>query len=241
MQHPVDAADFDRAVRTVDRMLQGASAATATLYRLADQPALEAFAHGLLPDGRLVMVLSGADGMAGSADARIDLELQAPEPELRIVAASAHMLVRLGFVASDELQGLPESVAEAASLPGVGVAVATVETVLVHDPVGVSRITAADLRDAQQSVHETQDLAWGIDRGGLASIALEILTGLRPGRVLSARPLPGHCGGATGRAFVVDADAERVTTMLVGSGSATVIDVPAAELIAAGDLAQAAR
>lgn len=202
--------------RIAAELLRGAGAASVTLYRRDEQPTLEAYAHCMHEDGSLLLACAPAAQQAGDAveDVRIDFFLEAPEAEVRILAASAHMLASLEWVSVDDLaDDWPEALQDAAAAPGVRLAVIRAESMLIHDAAGVSRLELSAVLESAPQIDVGVHLP---ARREAATIALEVMTGLRPGAVLSSASLPARFAHLTGRAFIVDASPSTLTLMHIG-------------------------
>ncbi|WP_293696259.1 hypothetical protein [uncultured Agrococcus sp.] len=232
----------ERAERIAQQLLSGGGAGSVTAYRLEGQPTLDAIAHGVASDGSLVIaaIVERDTPVIAPApvDVRLDVTKEAPELDVRIVAASAHLLGTLRWLppldASDAaaVDRFPEHIAEIAMAPGGRVAVLHATSALVHESAGVTRVSvqracegvrAASHDRTLEQAQAMLDLARATDRDQLSLIADGVIGGYRRGRVLTEKPTAGVCTAALGKTFVIDVDAHGLTLMHIGEQQTTVV------------------
>lgn len=232
----------ERAERIAQQLLSGGGAGSVTAYRLEGQPALGAIAHGVASDGSLVIAaIAEPDSpiiAAAPVDVRLDVTKEAPELDVRIVAASAHLLGTLRWLphleASDAaaIDRFPGHIAEIALAPGGRAGILHATSVLVHESAGVTRVSvqracegalAASHDSTLQHVTAMLDLARATDRNQLSLIADAVIGGYRRGRVLAEKPTMGVCTAALGKTFVIDVDEYGLTLMHIGERRTTVV------------------
>ncbi|HIY67326.1 MAG TPA: hypothetical protein H9830_13745 [Candidatus Agrococcus pullicola] len=232
----------ERAERIAQRLLSGSGAGVVTAYRLEGQPMLDAIAHGVASDGSLVVAAVARPDSeifaVAPVDVRLDITMEAPELDVRVVAASLHLLGSLRWLPRFEpsdaaaIDRLPEHIAEIALAPGGRVGVVHATSALVHESAGVTRVgvrRAAEgvLATSRDRVHEQipamLDLARSTDRDRLSVLADAVIGGYRNGRVLLERPTVGACAAAVGKTFVIDVDTDGLTLMHIGEKQTTVV------------------
>lgn len=233
-----------RAVSVARRLLQGSGRASLLAYRESPQLALSVLAHELLPDGRLIVAVSdgGATGADGEViDVRMDIEKDAPEPDLRIRAASMHALGALSWL-DGEVVGLRGLVADLQGIAGVRLATVRTPRLLLHDCAGVTPIGWEEVADgggvrATPGLFEELDAAEavaGLPAAVRVGIVEAVVSGRREGEVLARLEFPAACPEAFGTVRCVDVDAHGVSLMHFRSSGATTVFVPFAD--AAADL-----
>ncbi|WP_243856509.1 MULTISPECIES: hypothetical protein [Actinomyces] len=233
--------------RMARRLLAGAGAADITAYRHAGGQPL-AVMHALDEDGRVIIAACPSadhplsDALDGEVvEVRLDVTLEAAEPSLRVTSATAHLLGLLTWLDADEtalvlagetagchcpitgedpLDGLGSLAGE----PGGRLGVITAERVMVHDAMGVSGHTLAevvaadsapsllwndlDSASAQEEVRELGDAA-------LTLVCESVVKGRLPGVLCSHRPADGLCPSLHGRVVCADVAPDGVTLMHV--------------------------
>ncbi|WP_233542710.1 hypothetical protein [Kocuria tytonis] len=233
------------------RMLAGAGRASVVAYRVPGQPVLSAVAHGLTRRGELVLAATVDPAIVPEdalvtgepVDVRMDITKVAPEPDVRIVAASAHLLARLEWLDPLDAELLvgtgevPELLAGVAAAPGGRLAVLDAPRVLLHDGSGVTpldyggilthHLRGAGSGDLAQDVEAAGfDAVMDVDRLDLASVCDAAEQGWIPAHLLTQKPSAGGCAHTTGRDFVVDVDATGVTVLRYGARLTSVYFVP---------------
>ncbi|MFT3889504.1 MAG: hypothetical protein QM713_15270 [Arachnia sp.] len=217
-----------RAVSLALRMLHGAGAAALYAYRLDES--IEFLAHGLLPNGSLV-VAAAPEGMLGTlapgfeVEVRMDVLKQTPDPAVSIVAASAHLLGSLSWAARKETANLvaagtlPELVEATLSLPGARLGFVEVERLVLHDLAGAT-VIPLDALTRPFAVIEDEHAAFGAvaryDQEALKDLCWAVMVDAVPGMVVSKGPLPHVCEHTADKVFCVDVDPNGVTVMIVG-------------------------
>lgn len=228
-----------RALSVASRLLAGAGRAEVLAFRAQPQRTFPVLAHALLPDGSFVVAVSaGADVRSASLDVRLDIGKDAPEPTLRIRAATLHALGHLVWmdagVGEPESLQLPTLLGELADVPGVRLARIDFAKVLLHDCAGVTALPWGELQQeaprnpfplgadeltAAEAVSAMTTAQW-------VEVVQAVLTGRRPGVELSRIELGAVCSHNTGSVRCVDVDTTGVTVMHFGSTGAATIYVP---------------
>lgn len=233
------------------RMLSGAGQASVVAYRLDGQPTLASVAHGLTRRGELVVATTadsaevGADALTPGEpmDVRVDITKVAPEPDVRIVAASMHLLAGLEWLHpldAELLRGtgeLPELVAAVAGAPGGRLAVLDAARVVLHDGAGATPLTLTRLQQhgrdsavgsgqARELESAALDAVTGVDRLDLAALCDAAEQGWIPAHLLTRKPSLGGCRHTLERDFVVDVDRTGVTVLRHGAEETSVYFVP---------------
>lgn len=238
----------ERVVSLAHRMLAGAGRANVVAYRLEGQPTLPCLAHGFMPDGRLVMAAAPhPDAVALSpagqtVDVRVDIAKFAPDPSVRIVAASAHFLAGLEWLTpgeTDELLTageLPDLVAAVADTASGRLAIVSTSRVVVHDGSGATPLSLDQVwafgRELGASVDAVDteavalDAAVSVDPFDLAGMCDAAENGWIPAHLLTRKPSGGGCAHTRNRDFVVDVDRTGVTVLREGSTATSVYFVP---------------
>lgn len=214
------------------RLVRGSGSASLVAYRHDAQRSVKMLSHGVTTDGRLVMVGLAdelPDPDEGGFDARVDLTREATVPEVRILAATAHLLgwfVPLDADVIDEhlAEGnFPENIAAIAHAPGVVVGFMQARRMLLHQGSGVVPLDLESLLDGDEGAYpigydelEAYDtVASSLD---LQHLHAAVTSGEVPGRILSSRPTPE--GAPTdGRVHCVDVDAYGITLMRVADAT----------------------
>lgn len=231
-----------RAERISSRLLGGAGTASLTAYRLDGQPSLASLSHGVADDGTLVVaaVEPRNSEMFGATPlvVRLDITREAPELEVRIVAATVHLLGSLRWMDdswhhdASMIERLPEHVAEIALAPGGRLGVVNSASLLVHEAAGVTRVQVVKAIEGALSLTGDRlsaeapallDLAMTTDRDRLSLLVDAVIGGYRRGYVLSEKSTAALCGGVLGKTFVVDVDAAGITLLHVGQTKTTVV------------------
>lgn len=238
----------ERVVSLAHRMLAGAGRANVVAYRLEGQPTLPCLAHGFMPDGRLVMAAAPhPDAVAltpagRTVDVRVDIAKFAPDPSVRIVAASAHFLAGLEWLTpgeTDELLTageLPDLVAAVADTASGRLAIVSTSRVVVHDGSGATPLSLDQVwafgRELGASVDAVDteavalDAAVSADPFDLAGMCDAAENGWIPAHLLTRKPSGGGCAHTRNRDFVVDVDRTGVTVLREGSTATSVYFVP---------------
>ena len=238
----------ERVVSLAHRMLAGAGRANVVAYRLEGQPTLPCLAHGFMPNGRMVMAAAPHPDVAAltpagqTVDVRVDIAKFAPDPSVRIVAASAHFLAGLEWLTpgeTDELLmtgELPELVAAVADTASGRLAIVSTARVVVHDgsgatPLSVDQVRAfgRELGDSIAAVNTEAvalDAAVSVDPIDLAGMCDAAENGWIPAHLLTRKPSSGGCAHTRNRDFVVDVDLTGVTVLREGSTATSVYFVP---------------
>lgn len=203
------------AMNLAARMLAGAGVAALTAYRTPGQRTIEAAQHGLDAAGQLhIMCAAGERFDAPTTDVRIDIHLAAPEFDVRITAASAHILgtVRWGASNGAWVEGIVE-----------------LDTIHVHHigtpqsfSLAVVAPVALGLGEADVDRVGAHDIAAAED---LSLVALVASAGLLPGEVGAAQPLHG-CHHLHMRTFLADVSSVGVTLIHTGSRTQQALFVP---------------
>ena len=218
----------DRARSLVMRMLAGAAAASLYAYRMDE--ALETVAHGLTPDGSLVVAAAPTDLLstvpAGFAvDVRLDLIKQSPDPMVSLVAASTHLLGTLVWaqraetVAHIEAGTLPPLVETMLTVPGARLGFVEVEKMVLHDLTGATPIPLEALEGPAPLIEDPYaafDLVARNDNTTLKDLCWAVMVGTVPGFAIQKAPLPHVCSHTADQVFCVDVDPTGITVMLVG-------------------------
>ncbi|GAB3814157.1 hypothetical protein GCM10028820_09650 [Tessaracoccus terricola] len=232
-----------RAVSVASRLLGGSGRAELFVFRAEPQYSIEVLAHGTLPDGTFVVAAAGGGHDAGgdeALDVRLDVEKDAPEPALRIRAATMHALGRLRWVdeeylARPEVSGhLPGMVAALAGKPGVRIGAVDVVRVLLHDCAGIIPLTWRELREEGLSAPFPQfmdelsgaEAVSALTAAQWVEIIQSVLTGRIPGEELTRWDLPTVCSHTIGTVRCVDVDSTGVTVMHFTAMEATTVYVP---------------
>lgn len=236
----------ERAISLAHRMLTGAGTASVVAYRMAGQPVLEALAHGMTERGEILVagVPSGdpaQDELMRTGRVlriRMDISKLAPEPRVRILAASAHMLGTLewldGARAADALSDatVPGTVRAVAQSPRGVLGIVRTERVVLHDGNGVTGIdhehlvshcSAAPLEELESL---GLDVALGVDPVDLAALCDAVTQGWVPAHLLSEKPTAGGCHHTANRDYVVDVDTAGLTVLRNGADRVSVYFVP---------------
>lgn len=241
----------ERAVSLAHRMLSGAGQASVVAYRLEGRPALASVAHGLTRHGELVVATTVGPAEVGAEvlvpgepmDVRVDITKVAPEPDVRIVAASMHLLASLEWLHpldAELLRGtgeLPDLVAAVAGAPGGRLAVLDTARVVLHDGTGATPLAFAHLqqhgRDGAVAPGQMQELesaaldaVTDVDRLDLAALCDAAERGWIPAHLLTRKPSLGGCQHTLSRDFVVDVDRTGVTVLRHGAEETSVYFVP---------------
>lgn len=233
--------------RMARRLLAGAGAAEVTAYRHAGAQPL-AVMHALDEDGRVIVAACPgaghplADALDGEVvEVRLDVTLEAAEPSLRVTSATAHLLGLLtwldeeetALVLAGETAGCHCPITGEDPLEGLGVlagarggrlGIVTAERVMVHDAMGVSGHTLAEVVEAddapallwndldsvsaQEEVRELGDAA-------LTLLCDSVVQGRLAGVLCSHRPADGLCPSLYGRVLCADVAPDGVTLMHV--------------------------
>lgn len=220
------------------RLLQGSGSASLVAYRHDAQRSVKMLTHGVTNDGRVVMAALAdelPDPDEGGFDVRVDLTREATVPEVRILAATAHLLG--WFVPLDpELvaehaaeDNLPESVRAIAAAPGVIVGFLQARRMLLHQGCGVVPLDLDELLNHDAAAYPTgydeleayDTVASSVD---LSDLHAAVIAGELPGRILSSRPTP-EGSHTCGRVHLVDVDTHGMTLMRVAQ-TTTVLFVP---------------
>lgn len=247
-----------RALSIARRLLAGAGRAEFVAYRLEGQPTLDLLVHGCSSAGDLVIAANlGADdasdelGATTAVDIRLDLALESREVDVRVIAATAHLLGTLEWRRLDDdgasLDGamLPGRIAELAQLAGWRLGVVEAAGMILHDGAGASSFGIAEVlgssggleaellgpeveavADRLAAEFTQSDLAWAVEavRGGWL-----------PGTVLSTRPPAPACSGLHDRVFWVDVDRTTITLMRTGTHDTVVVALPIPPGASGGD------
>ena len=242
----------ERAVSLAHRMLAGSGQASVVAYRLDEQPVLNSVAHGFTRGGELVVaaVVDPAEvgeelGVTGEPlEVRVDITKVAPEPNVRIVAASAHLLASLEWLHpldAELLAGtgeLPEIVAAVAAAPNGRLGVLDVARVVLHDGAGVTPLTFGQLLDHRhgavgdpaEAVVNTEaaglDVVTGVDRTDLAVMCDAAEQGWMTAHMLTQKPSLSGCAHTTNKDFVVDVDLTGVTVLRHAAQLTSVYFIP---------------
>ena len=237
----------ERVVSLAHRMLAGAGRANVVAYRLEGQPTLPCLAHGFMPDGRMVMAAAPRPDVAAltpageTVDVRVDIAKFAPDPSVRIVAASAHFLAGLEWLTpgeTDELLTagvLPDLVAAVADTAYGRLAIVSTARVVVHDgsgatPLSVDQVWAFGRELEESAAVNTEavalDTAVSVDPFDLAGMCDAVENGWIPAHLLTRKPSSGGCDHTRNRDFVVDVDLTGVTVLREGSSAISVYFVP---------------
>lgn len=223
----------DRAASTAHRLLSGVGAASLVAYRHDPESSLDVLAHGLTADGHLLIALR-ADSVpavltADRTQVRFDVRREATEAQVRIVAATAHLLGQVTWIGDsvrqEALAGgiLPDAVAMVADAPGTLLGLIRCERVLLHDASGVTPFPYADLvaQERPQAFPTTleeidaQEVLSRLGDTELRALCSAVVDGPLAGCVLSERPTRPGCDSTLGRVFCVDVDALGVNLMHV--------------------------
>ncbi len=223
------------------RLMSGAGCASLLAYRLAPDEFCSSVAHGLTQSGQFVVaahldphdpVSSAPDGQP--IDVRVDLLKESPEPAVRLVAATVHLLGELTWLDPDEafvmmVQGdLPAQVAEIAE-SGMGrVGVIETDRVVLRDSLGVTPIDFDSLIRADRCPSRTDaaypgpedewdayDLVASVNEAFLRQICLAVDAASIAGTICWRKPTTHSCGHTLGHVFLADVDRSGVTLMSV--------------------------
>ncbi len=235
------------------RLLAGCGAAAILSYHDDPPIALNAVAHGLTRGGEIAIAAAGDaallqpnPGEASTSDVRFDIVKEAPDFEVRILAASAHMLGTLTWLTRVEIDAalaagnLPLRVAEMARVPGARVATLVTDRILLHDAAGVRPWAAPVVLRAGDDSRRPAPLDALAELMVIESVSMRpgdvwgqlheaVVHGELPGVVLARRPTQGPCGHVRGRTFCVDIDSTGVVLMKVGAVETTTafLELPA--------------
>ncbi|MDF1488319.1 hypothetical protein [Tessaracoccus caeni] len=239
---PATVASDERAGSLTRRMLSGAAAASLYAYRLDES--ITFLAHGMTPDG--VLVVAGVpDGMLRVAspgfgiDVRMDLIKQSPDPAVSLVAASVHLLGQLSWATPSEVEAqiaggaLPELVEAMIEVPGARLGFVDIERALLHDMNGATVIAPEAISYAPPVIEDefaAFDAIAAYSQARLKDLCWAVMVGAVPGQVVSKPPLPGICPHTADAVFCVDVDPSGVTVMFIGRAETLVVhacfDVP---------------
>ena len=229
---------LDRAGAQAHRLVRGTGLASLVAYRLDPNRAVEVLAHGLTQDGTLVVGLVEGFLPEGSHEVRLDVRREADEAQVRITAASLHLLGVLHWLTPEESERLlddsrlPETMSLLAGAPGVRWARVATERLVLHDASGVTPF------DYQRAIVEravfpaiaqelaAHDIVSRVGESALRAICQAVVAGTLPGVVQSDRPSANSCGHAVDRIFCVDVDGLGVNLMQVGRERTSVVFVP---------------
>lgn len=208
------------------RLLGGAGAASLDAYRLTET--LQCVAHGMTEDGVLVIAArpEGLLAQAVTADIRLDVVKQAPDPLISIVGCSLHLLGGLTWADGDLLADLPAAVADMLEFPGVRIGVIDIDRAVLHDLTGATPLPADELFYEPSLVDDEYagyEIVASQGQGVLKDLCWAVMVGEVPGIVVSKAPLRAACSHTRGQVFCVDVDAGGVTLMLVGRDETLIV------------------
>lgn len=223
------------------RLMSGAGSASLLAFRLAPEDPCSGLAHGLTTSGQFVVAAyrdpeaaatTAADGQP--IEVRVDLVKGSPEPSVRLVTATVHLVGTLTWLDPDEaflmlVQGdLPPRVGEIAENPDGRVGVVEAGRVVLRDSLGVTPIDLDTLIQADHcpracdAVYPDADQEWdaydltaSVDQMYLRRICHAVDDGSIAGAVCWRRPSTHYCEHTIGRVFLADIDRTGVTLMSV--------------------------
>lgn len=223
------------------RLMSGAGCASLLAYRLSPDEFCSSVAHGLTQSGQFVVAAhtDPADAVASAPDGqpidvRVDLLKESPEPAVRLVAATVHLLGELTWLEPDEaflmlVQGdLPAQVAEIAENEGGRVGVIETDRVVLRDSLGVTPIDFGSLVRADHRPQTTDaaypnsedewdayDLVASVDEAFLRQICFAVDEAAIAGTICWRKPTTFTCEHTLGRVFLADVDRTGVTLMSI--------------------------
>ena len=254
---------LNRAGAQAHRLVSGTGVASLVAYRLDPDRAVDVLAHGVTRDGTLVVALVGGQLPEGTHEVRMDVRREADEAQVRITAASLHLLGELSWLDAEEAEALvadprlPVTAALLADSPTVQWARVTSERLVLHDASGVTAFTYGEVSAARATFPQADqeldahDVVTGAGQPALAAICRAVTDGRLPGVVQSDRPSAASPGHALDHVFCVDVDGLGVNLMQVGQERTSVVFAPfpttvdhldalAAQVSVLAELAQAA-
>lgn len=246
--------------RMARRLLSGAGCATLTAYRLEAGAPSQLVLHALDLTGRLVVAAHPAPDRPLSVapcgdpiEVRLDIALEAAEPGLRITTATVHLLGVLTWLDDEErsvvLSGSVAGchcpitgedpltdLAELAGSPGGRLGVVEVGRIMVHDAMGVSGHSVAEVLDpdaegvkpllwSSMETFNAQDEVKALGEGALEVLCDGVEQGSVPGIVCSRRSSEGLCSALWGRVLCVDVSPHAVTLLRLRRESTDTLQV----------------
>lgn len=221
--------------------MSGAGCVSLLAYRLSPDEFCSSAAHGLTQSGQFI-IAAHADSRdpitsapAGRPiDVRVDLLKESPEPAVRLVAATVHLLGQLTWLDPDEtflmlVEGaLPPQVAEIAENDAGRVGVIQTDRVVLRDSLGVTPIDFSSLVRADRRPRMTDaaypnaedewdayDLVASVDEAFLRQICCAVDEAAIAGTICWRKPTTIACEHTLGRVFLADVDRTGVTLMSV--------------------------
>lgn len=239
-----------RALSLVHRLLAGSGRASLLAYRSEPQLSLDSLVHGLTASGQLLV--GGHLGEQSellaehSIEIRMDIEKQAPVWEVRITAATIHLLGQLRWLSPQEADDylfegmLPEQLASIATEATGRLGIISTDRVLLHDSCGVSpvdfgvvaerhieyiagRLELAPFPCPAQEV-DAQFVLSSHQPDQLLPLFEAVAQSRLPGAVWSRPAAAEACPHVAERVFCADVDSTGVTLMhLSATGTRTVV------------------
>lgn len=243
------------------RLLRGSGKAELAAYRLAQPLEFQVGAHQMADDGRLFVAIPLTEDLVGThryMDVRFTVEKQAPDPQIRVVSASLHLLGKATWLMEEEKQKLTESgilgdrICEISKFGHL--ARIDFDRALLHDCCGVTPFAASAIasehidhdaeRDDKLFCDLQDDLFMHPELEITAAEAVSRSGVLNNHTIFDAMILGDISGAFITRQFVtdpnayslgticLDVDRTGLTLMVVEGGKATTVFLPFAQPIA---------
>ncbi len=229
-----------RAIRTARRLLSGAGSAALLFY--ASQPAigLDFVAHGFTNSGRLIV--ASFDEQLNSSligdelPVRFEVVRNASRVDIRLVAASLHLLGKLRWLDEpqvselDDCKELPELMRALLPQPEARFAEISFTRAILHDPNGVTPLPYGILASPNVVIFPTpaqefdcHALVEAVPNDTLGEVCQAIVDGRAPGEVCSRCPIMSVCDRIAEQVVCADVDRMGVTLMHIGRHELTTV------------------
>lgn len=224
------------ALSTAQRLLGGTGKASLMAYRIDSAKAIDVLAHGLTADGAAVVAVrrSEAPMLSQPVDVRFDIQREAAEAQVRILAATIHLLGSVEWTCADDPMiadlNLPEQIewalAETDSMLGI---LQPADRVMVHDGSGVAPIPFSEIATSTQPSFpsraeelDAHDVVRALPGADLRNIHQGVVDQRLNGRILSVKATPNGMPRHFDEVFCVDVDSFGIQLMHVGPDNTTV-------------------
>lgn len=225
---------------TALRLLNGAGSAGLLFYDLEPALALDLVAHGCTNSGQLVVASFDhrLATLVAEPEHRVRLEVtrNVPRFDIKLTAASIHILANLEWLDSAQVADLaectelPETLRALLVEHGVYAAELRFSEAILHDPDGATPLTINDL--AHQSQHsftgvfpeiESHDVIQSVPDSKLVEVCQAVIDGQTPGRVCSRCPVQAVCDRIVGKVICADVGPQGVTLTHIGRRELTTV------------------
>lgn len=205
-------------------------------------------AHGITGSGRLLVALRNDPTRpicqipAGLAtDVRVEFTKDSPEPSIRLLTATLHLVGTLTWLGRDQIDHLlatdvlPPTVAIIASFEDAVIGVITPKRAVIHDSMGSTPVDVVDIlartRDepAFPSVEDelsTLDVVQAHGDLALLDLCQSVLAGTIVGHSCWARATHHACPHTIGHVFCADVDRTGLTLMYITGETTGAVFVP---------------